>query len=142
MCRKSSVNLGARLRRSRALAICLGDRRVYVRPLDLSVGRPPQAVSDFLNRWPLEYDPLSYDDQGVEELLDSIILDNCCNLLCKVGRDFGWFEVTERARLLGTSAYVRVRQFDVLCCASSVLENQVGRIVARADRRSSLVRAS
>lgn len=142
MCRKSRPDLSARLRRSRALAVCLGDRRVYVRPLDLSVGRPPQSVLEFLKSWPLVYDPELYDDQVTDDLLDSILLDRCVALLDRVHRDFGWFEVTERARLLGTSAYIRVRQFDVLYCAPSVLEKQVGRLVARADRRVDLVRAS
>lgn len=135
---RKRIDLGARLRKSRALSVCLGERSLYIKPYDRKPGRPTVQEGLCLRAFKdpiLKYDPSCYDDDGVKDFQDSFLIDAADNYLKAVGLVQGWFQVTERANLLGTHVSILVRQFDVLVHRASLLEMTVGCVHRFEDRR-------
>lgn len=118
--------LGARLRRSRALSVALGRRSFFVHPCDLQRGRPTVEQKAFLDKWSRGYKTTGeYDDDWDDCQIEagnelSVILPDIVDYLVKIGSCSGWFEITERAQLLGSPVSVRVRDYDVLVTAGSI----------------------
>lgn len=132
-------NITARLLRSRAVSVCLGRRSWYLKPLDRSPGRPSLRESLILSgfRKPVwSFDPALYEDQGNDEMACAALIDSCDSYLHAVGLDRGWFEVVERAQLLGSHVSIRVRTFDVFVQRASLLEKQLGDIRFVKDRKN------
>lgn len=135
---RRSINLGARLRRSRALSVCLGRRSWFLKPLDRAPGRPTVQESIILGSFQnpvVEFDPALFDDESFFDSYRNLLLDACDGYLHACGLDQGWFEVTERANLLGTHVSIRVRTFDVLVQRANLLSRQLGNIAFVRNRK-------
>lgn len=135
---RKRIDIGARLRRSRAVSVCLGRRFLFLTPLDRNPGRPTVRESIVLGSYKkpvLEFDPELYDDDGLDSFKDGLLIDAADKYLAAVGLEQGWFQVVERANLLGTHVTIRVRDFDILVHRASVLDCCVGHLESFADRR-------
>lgn len=135
---RKRLDLGARLRRSRAVSVCLGRRFWYLTPLDRKPGRPTVRESIVLASFKkpiFEFDPSIYDDQDTDSFKDGLLVDLADKYLAAVGLEQGWFHLVERAQLLGTHVTVRVRDFDILVHRASLLERCVGGLRRFEDRR-------
>lgn len=118
-------NLSKGLRRCRAIALCLGERSYFVRPCDLSRGRPRSEVKAFLDKWRKPYRSTGeYDRAWHDAMLQTdplcIIVSDCVDYLNKTGSCRGWFEIDERAQILGSPVTLRVRSYDFLVTAGSI----------------------
>lgn len=132
------LNLGARLRRSRALSVCLGRRSWFVTPLDRKPGRPTLRESIILEQFRkpvVEFDPDLYEDQSMIDQASNLLLVACDAYLHASRLDQGWFEVTERANFLGSHVSIRVRTFDVLVQRANLLSRQLGNIAFVRNRK-------
>lgn len=135
---RKRIDIGARLRRSRAVSVCLGRRYWYMTPLDRNPGRPTVRESLILaefKRPVLDFDPELYDDQDQDDYKDGLLIDAADKYLAAVGLEQGWFHIVERAELLGTHVTIRVRDFDILVHRASLLDFCVGHLHRFDDRR-------
>lgn len=135
---RKRIDLGARLRRSRAVSVCLGRRFWYMSPLDRNPGRPTVRESIILSEFKkpiLDFDPELYDDQDTDAFKEGLLIDAADKYLATVGLEQGWFNVVERAELLGTHVTIRVRDFDILVHRASLLDRCIGGLHRFDDRR-------
>lgn len=122
MCRRKVRDLGARLMRTRALSVCLGERSYIVRPLDRPVGRPSRGCAAFFKKpYRLSHE---FEDEATDSLLEadplSVIVPDCMLYLECAGNTSGWFRVEERADILGTRVPLHVKDFDVFVTRGSL----------------------
>lgn len=135
---RKRIDIGARLRRSRAVSVCLGRRYWYLTPMDRNPGRPTVRESIILSEFKrpvLDFDPEVYDDESVDAYKEGLLIDAADKYLAAVGLEQGWFNVVERAELLGTHVTIRVRDFDILVHRASLLDRCVGHLHRFDDRR-------